>query len=375
MGPVLKTGPFDRQIYCLGKSTKEMLLRPRAEPLIDMKRRYVSRTVRFVLPILCLLLAAGPLIPPALALNIPGPTDIFYVADYAGVLGQDTIEHIVSQNDMLYEKTGAQIVVATVDFIGGADIEDYAYEMANEWGIGSAEKDNGILLLLVIGEENYWAVQGKGLESSLPSSTLGDLLYDHLEEDFAAGDYDAGVRKFFDALYAKLETIYGRIENDPVRHDPGYSDPGKSRNEHVYEYEFESDSGSFGLFSGAFGLLAAIPVIVLVILIIIIIAVVSSPFRRIRRGYYRRPYTSWRPWIFWGWGSHRHHHHHHRPPGPGPGPGSGPASGGGLFRGGGAGRSRPGGGFRSGGSRGGGFGGSRGGGGGSFRGGGAGRRK
>jgi len=339
-----------------------------------IKQKHI-RSFRRIPSLLCLLLALNLMIIQALALNIPEPTELFYVADYAGVLEQDTIDHIVSMNDALYAKTGAQVVIATVDFIDGADIEDYAYEMANKWGIGSAEKNNGVLLLLVIGEENYWAVQGKGLESSLPSSTLGNILYDYLEDDFAAGDYDAGVRKVFDAIYAKLESIYGRVDNGPVQNQPDYSYPDYDYNDgYKYNYEFETDFNPFGLFIGGLGFLSIIPIII----IIVIIAVVTSPFRRIGRGYYRRSYFPWWTGSFWGWGSHHHHHG----PRPGPGPGappnrnSGPGFGGGAFRGGGAGRSsfssgfRSSGGFKSGGS----FGGSRGGGGGGFRGGGAGRK-
>ena len=62
------------------------------------------------------------------------PTEQFYVADYANVLQQDTKDDIVEKNAVLYEQTGAQIVVVTVDFLDGMAIEDYALELFNEWG-------------------------------------------------------------------------------------------------------------------------------------------------------------------------------------------------------------------------------------------------
>ena len=95
---------------------------------------------------------------PAAALTVPEPSELFYVADYANVLENDTIDYMVERNDLLYDQTGAQIVVLTVDFLDGAEIEDYAYAVFNDWGIGSADKNNGVLLLLVIGppmEEKY----------------------------------------------------------------------------------------------------------------------------------------------------------------------------------------------------------------------------
>lgn len=316
----------------------------------------------------------------ALGLNIPDPSESFYVADFSGVLSQQTIDHIISENINLYENTGAQIVVATVDFIGGDDIDDYAYRMFNEWEIGS-EKNNGVLLLLVIGEENYWALQGKDLENELTSSELGDLLYDNLEDDFALENYDAGVKKVFNAIYSRVVSIYRYSEGDndynPI--NPG-ADPG------YVDVENDAADGSSGRFLGNI-----ITVFVLFFVVVLILLIVSSPFRRIGRGVYPRTYRPWRPWGMFGgfWSGYR------RPRPPTPPPMTPPRTRssnsdifrgfGGSSRGGGAGRSsssgsRPGGfggfGGFGGGSRGGSFkgGGSFRGGGGSSRGGGAGRR-
>ena len=126
--------------------------------------------------------------------------DSVYVGDYANVLTEETEQYIIAENRKLCEATGAQIVIVTVDFLDGMEIEDYAYTIFNDWGIGDAAYDNGLLLLLAIGEENYYAMQGEGLEGILSSGTLGDMLYDYLEPDFAVRNYDAGVRAVFDAF-------------------------------------------------------------------------------------------------------------------------------------------------------------------------------
>lgn len=131
-----------------------------------------------------------------------------YVADYANMLTDETEAYLIEKSRQLDEATGAQIVVVTVDFLDGMDIEDYAYTLFNDWGIGDAEKNNGLLLLLAIGEDNYWCMQGKGLEGVLSSGMLGDYLYEYLEPDFAKADYDAGVRKVFDALLDWFDNYY-----------------------------------------------------------------------------------------------------------------------------------------------------------------------
>jgi uncharacterized protein len=185
------------------------------------RRKYLMKNPVFR-AFLILLIIFGTSLPLFAEVGDLEPTEQFYVADYADVISADTEKYIIETNDVLYDKTGAQVVVATVDFINGAEIEDYTYKLFNNWKIGSAEKNNGVLLLLVIGEENYWAVQGKGLEKTLSSGTLGDLLNEYLEPDFASENYNSGTRKFFDAVLKKLENIYGVTIS--VNNDKNYSD-------------------------------------------------------------------------------------------------------------------------------------------------------
>jgi uncharacterized protein len=161
------------------------------------------KPVLWVAFILILFLSA----PMAAFAVVEAPAEI-YVGDYANVLSEETERYIIEQNQALAGATGAQIVIVTVDFLDGMDIEDYAYTIFNDWGIGDAEKNNGLLLLLAIGEENYWAMQGKGLEGVLSSGLLGDYLWEYLEPDFAAGDYDAGVYKVFQAFLGWFQEYY-----------------------------------------------------------------------------------------------------------------------------------------------------------------------
>ena len=289
------------------------------------------------------------------------PPENTYVADYADVLTADTEQYIIEHNQTLNAATGGAIEVVTVDFLDGMDIADYAYELFNTWGIGDGEADNGLLLLLAIGEENYYAMPGAGIENALTASTLDDYLWTYLEADFAAGDYDAGVRQVFDAFYGWYESYYGGFAQGTVP-QPGPDYGPQPQPEHG------GVTAAVGLTLGAFLTLFLPP-----LLVILIVGVVLADSWRYRR-YYRRymmpgmpppPYV-YRPFIF----GRPHRPRPPRPPrGPRPPLGGGFGGfGGGMTLGGGAGRRGSfGGGVRSGGFRGG-FGGGR------TRGGGAGRR-
>lgn len=140
--------------------------------------------------------------------RIPDVPEMFYVLDTADVITPATRNHIVSRNDALFALTGAQVVVACVTSTEGMDIGEYAMQMFNKWGIGSAEKNNGVLILLSIQDDTYWVLQGKGLEELLPSGMLKQMVNTDLEPHFAAKEYDAGVLALFNSVCAHLASVY-----------------------------------------------------------------------------------------------------------------------------------------------------------------------
>ena len=167
--------------------------------------------------------------------SVPQADTLFYVLDEANVLDAATEEHIVAVNDSLCAQQGAQVVVVCVQTTGLASTDEYAHALFNQWQIGDADKNNGVLILLTIGEEDYWTQQGKGLEDTLSSGTIKMMQNQYLEPDFAAGDYDAGVRKMFDAVIAHLESLYsvtvnggGTAETEPQEEEILYREESNS---------------------------------------------------------------------------------------------------------------------------------------------------
>ena len=151
----------------------------------------------------------------AAAAKIPSPSRQFYVYDEPGVLSLSTEDHIITENEKLEARCGAQIVVACVKTTGNLDIADYTYKLFNKWEIGSKKEQNGVLILLSVEENDYFALQGRGLENLLSAGTLKLMLDDCLEPHFAAGEYDEGALAIFDAVLAFVSDIYG-VGDQPV---------------------------------------------------------------------------------------------------------------------------------------------------------------
>lgn len=153
---------------------------------------------------LCLLAAAAL---PAVAAPELNPDTA--VNDYAGILSEQTEDYVESLSVALQNTCGAQIGVYTTEYIGNSTMEGYAYDVLNTWGLGSADKDNGVLLLLVPGEDDYYVTRGAGLESQLTISMLGTILDEDLEPNWVLGDYDTGTQKTVRAIAEELCSIYG----------------------------------------------------------------------------------------------------------------------------------------------------------------------
>lgn len=137
------------------------------------------------------------------------PTKKFYVNDYADVISAEVEDEIIDLGYQLEKQTGAQIVLVTVDFTNGDSLETYAMDLFNNWGIGSAEKNNGLLILMSIGDDDYWVTQGEGLEDTLTSGKISSILQKYLEPDFAAKDYSAGAKKTYAAFAKRLNSQLG----------------------------------------------------------------------------------------------------------------------------------------------------------------------
>lgn len=237
----------------------------------------------------------------AAALAVVKPGEDFCYLDTANVLSEEAEGTIYFCNQLLEEACGGQIVVAALDSIGNADIYDYAYDMFNEWKIGSPSEQNGFLLLLAIEEDNYYAMTGDRLDGVFSSSELNRLFDNYLEADFAAKDYEAGALKFFEAVLEKYIDRYNL--------DFSYADGVRMAQEALAGGSMgfggaQSGGESYGSASphdpyveeddGISGWLIAI------IIIVVILAVMGTNNRR-RGGSF---------WVFTAPRRHYHHPHH-----------------------------------------------------------------
>jgi len=139
---------------------------------------------------------------------IVSQSEEFYVADYAGVLTDSTKQDIIDTNDALEHNTGGQIVVVTVEYLDGLFADEYAVSLMNDWGVGDADKNNGMLLLLATEESKAWLTQGAGIDTAFDSDKIDSLLDNYFWDDFDNREFDSAVSALFAQLVDWYEDYY-----------------------------------------------------------------------------------------------------------------------------------------------------------------------
>ena len=128
------------------------------------------------------------------------PTNEFYVNDYANLLNEETKQYIINCNTDLYSKTGAQVVVVTVPNLEGKALEEYSTELFRKFGIGSKEKNNGVLLLLALEERQFRVEVGYGLEGALPDGKTGRIQDEYIIPYLKDNNWNDGIKNGFNAI-------------------------------------------------------------------------------------------------------------------------------------------------------------------------------
>ncbi|TLD41675.1 MAG: Beta-propeller domains of methanol dehydrogenase type [Candidatus Jettenia ecosi] len=139
-----------------------------------------------------------------------------YVEDRAGIVS-DTIErNLNGYLQELEQKTGAQLIVLTINTTGDIPIETYAIELATKWKLGQKGKDNGALVVIAKDDRAYRIEVGYGLEGTLPDSFCGTVGRTYFVPNFRKGNYGEGIYQGVVIIVHKIAEEHGlRITGMP----------------------------------------------------------------------------------------------------------------------------------------------------------------
>lgn len=234
------------------------------------------------------------------ALDVPPkPTDV-PIVDQTNTLTAEQKASLAAKIADERKKSGNQIAIVMVPTLADESLEDYSLDIARQWGIGTSENNNGILLFVAKDDKRLRIEVGRGLEGALTDVQSNRIISNQITPQFRQGRYYEGIAAGLSSIIAAIHGEYTAADTEPA---PVSSFPWEA----VLVFGFIGFSwlGSVlartkswwaggvvgGVAGGAFGLITAslvtgiIGVVVLAVLGLLFDKAVSSNYQtRARRG-------------------------------------------------------------------------------------------
>ena len=139
-----------------------------------------------------------------------------YINDYIGIIGEEDKQQFISLGNRLELSTGAQLVAVVINnpsVLGTDELWEYATRLFNDWGIGSSNSNNGLLMIVNTAQGAYsgnvCCILGTGLENVLPASELQEVIDDTMLPLMDEGRFSEAALQGYTALYEKLDNLLG----------------------------------------------------------------------------------------------------------------------------------------------------------------------
>src|SRR5437868_9617552 len=153
---------------------------------------------------------ACALVAPAAASAFKPPPLSGHVINGSGQISGTDSGWLDSRFESFRKKTGFAIVAFVVPALGNDSIEDIAYATFNEWKIGDAGKDNGVLIVIAPAEHKVRIETGKGVGGLLTDLQSNEIIRTEMVPLLKQG-------KVADAIGAGADAIEAALLQDALK--------------------------------------------------------------------------------------------------------------------------------------------------------------
>jgi len=155
--------------------------------------------------------AAAPLLLALAALaasaadTIPVPKLSGRVVDLSGTLDASQQQAIAAKLAAFEQAKGSQVAVLLVPTIGTETIEEFATRVTDEWKLGRAGVDDGVLFVVAKQERRMRIQTGRGVQGVLTDALSRRIIAERVSPRFRAGDFAGGINDGVDAILKAIE--------------------------------------------------------------------------------------------------------------------------------------------------------------------------
>jgi len=128
-----------------------------------------------------------------------------HINDFAQLLRPETVSLLETTLSNFERDTGNEIAIVTIDTHGTDEtIETYTEKLFQQWGIGKADEDNGLLLLIARDDREMRIEVGYGLEPVITDIESSRIIREVLTPAFQNEQYDEGVTLAVERIIEKI---------------------------------------------------------------------------------------------------------------------------------------------------------------------------
>jgi uncharacterized protein len=150
--------------------------------------------------------------------NVPDslPRPLGYVSDFENILTpaeEKTLDSIVVD----FEKaTSIEIAIVTVDSTSliKKNLYDFSLQLANAWGVGKRDKNNGVLLAICSGLGGFYIQNGLGIAPILSNEETASIIDASFYPSFRKKEYFNGLKNGLQTLTAILVNNSARLNKN-----------------------------------------------------------------------------------------------------------------------------------------------------------------
>jgi uncharacterized protein len=142
------------------------------------------------------------------------------VTDYTNTLSPGDKQQLENKLVTFNDSTSTQIAIVMIKSVGDYDINDYGQKLGRAWGIGSKGKNNGILILVALGDRKVTIQTGYGAEGAVPDAITHEIIQNDITPRFKQGDYYGGLNSATDDLTKYMKGEY-KSAKKPQQHSRG----------------------------------------------------------------------------------------------------------------------------------------------------------
>jgi uncharacterized protein len=122
------------------------------------------------------------------------------VTDLTGTLTAEQQSALEEKLAAVQARKGAQIVVLIVPTTHPEEIEQYSIRVVEQWKIGRAKVDDGVMLIVAKNDRRVRIEVGYGLEGALPDATANRIIAETIRPLFAQNDFYGGITAGVDQI-------------------------------------------------------------------------------------------------------------------------------------------------------------------------------